>query len=242
MHADAGCGLTYSSYEASAYVVRGVGSGLLCFKLNQAYAEDVRNRGLESLRKAVVHDVVRCAHERPGGEVEHRVGDVAVGRVELLLHVDASGADERVDGAEHRGVGLVDHRQAHACASLAAQQRLREVDRVADGAGLEELLHGPRGHRCRIGVGKVGDVLAGQLARVPHVLDGLAVDDLAARKVEQVDVGLAHGQGLGVEHVVRAVLDVGHVHSDVVRRFEQVLKLVSLLHAVARQAPCSIHR
>eukprot|EP00955_Chlamydomonas_euryale_P077951 363061-Chlamydomonas_euryale.AAC.1 len=93
-----------------------------------------------------------------------------------------------------------------------------------------------------IGVGKVGDVLAGQLARVPHVLDGLAVDDLAARKVEQVDVGLAHGQGLGVEHVVRAVLDVGHVHSDVVRRFEQVLKLVSLLHAVARQAPCSIHR
>ncbi len=50
-----------------------------------------------------------------------------------------------------------------------------------------------------------------------HVLDGLAVDDLAARKVEQMHVGLAQLQVGGVQQVVGGVLDVGHMQRDVVR-------------------------
>jgi len=48
-------------------------------------------------------------------------------------------------------------------------------------------------------------------------LNGGAVDDLAARKVEQVHVGLAFGQRLRVDEMVGDTLYVRHVDGDVVR-------------------------
>ena len=94
----------------------------------------------------------------------------------------------------------------------------------------------------QVGVREVGHVLAGEHAAVVAVLHRGAVDDLAARKVEQVHAGLALGERVGVDQVVRDALDVRHVHGDVVGLREEVIQLGDALHAVAGKLQRGVQR
>jgi hypothetical protein len=194
-------------------------------------------------------------------EIDDGVGDVVARGVDLLQNVAVLGAEEGGNLTERAGFVLVDDAEASTGGVLVRRQDGgREVDRVADGAGFEEIHERFRSHgggvlfgffggrtqvrehdvsrvTHQIRIGEVGHVLTGELTGVVGSLDGGAVDNFTAGKVQEVDARLALGQSLGVEQVVRDTLDVRHVDGDVVGLLEEFVQVIRAGHLVARQTP-----
>lgn len=82
-------------------------------------------------------------------DVDDSVRDVAAAIVDRSHDVQAVVGDQRVEVPQHTRLVLVDHRQPNGRTS-GGQRRLREVDRVADDAVLDVVLHLVGSHRGRV--------------------------------------------------------------------------------------------
>mmetsp|Transcript_10394 Transcript_10394/g.24236 ORF Transcript_10394/g.24236 Transcript_10394/m.24236 type:complete len:531 (+) Transcript_10394:130-1722(+) len=173
-------------------------------------------------------------------DVHDVVGDVPPGLVHLLLDVEAGGREDLGDVREHARLVLCADREADGVLGRGGEGRRGEVDRVADGAGLEVVADGLGGHgRGGVlglagggaevgdddGVGVVPEYVVREVGDVPPVklvevfFQRVRVHELPPREVKQHSALLHGAHDVTANNPVRATLalDVRYVERDVVR-------------------------
>mmetsp|Transcript_6519 Transcript_6519/g.15765 ORF Transcript_6519/g.15765 Transcript_6519/m.15765 type:complete len:497 (-) Transcript_6519:2-1492(-) len=195
-------------------------------------------------------------------QVHHVVRDLVARGVELLGNVEVHRAEEGRDLPKNTRLVVVDDAEARVLRALPIERGRREVDRVLDGASLEEADDLVGGHARAVVFrlfsrrAEVRDAdellvalhdLVGEVAHVLPFVAGSedlgesgAVHNLCAREVEDGARGLHLTQDLLSDDVVGDSLDVRHVDRDEVRRGEGIGEGGHLLH-LGGEAPGGVN-
>ena len=142
------------------------------------------------------------------------------------------------------GAGLVHLGHIHRVGDIAVLEVVADLLRGHDGAVVLRF----RGGRAQMGRaddartaqqglgGEVGHV-AGHLAGVEGLQQGVGVDQLAAGIVQQLDTVFAEGQCLGVDGVLGGG-QVGHMDGDVIAQGQHVVQVHAVVYLTAQVPGC----
>lgn len=174
-----------------------------------------------------------------GVDIQNVVCHGTTGVIYLLHNIESRLGECLGNSGQKTGVVLIDNSESDGLSFSLRQRSFREVDRVLDGAVLEEVLDGVGSHGgggilgllsrgTKVGkdngvlviaakiIGEVSDVSA--ISTVKESLHGLGIHELATSKVEEDSIALAVVDDVSTNDTVGAslTLDVRDVETDVI--------------------------